>query len=69
MPKKILVALAAALRRTKPPTQFRAGRISQVPTSPTKLEQWKLTVHEIATLCEQFNPQFNRERFLTACGM
>lgn len=58
MTKKHFVALAAALKSVKP-------RI----TTTTDHQQWVLTVNAILNFCQSQNAQFDRERFLAACGV
>jgi hypothetical protein len=51
-------ALAAALRRQQPAPHWDAN----------KHTQWGLDVRAVADVCEQFNPRFNRERFIEECN-
>lgn len=59
MTKQHFIALAAALRSEKPGDNW----------SPNKCVQWELDTLAIASVLASFNPRFNRERFLKACGM
>lgn len=58
MSKKHFIALADALRRTKPipPSEDEYGDGQE--------NQWEQDVEEISAVCRQFNPQFNKERWL-----
>jgi len=38
------------------------------PDHPEALKTWKRITEDIARDCRQFNPRFDRERFLDACG-
>ena len=56
MTKKHFIALAAALRQVKPDRDH----IATV--------QWERTVMAIVAVLEKENGQFDRRRFLAACG-
>ena len=60
MSRKHFVALASALAGSKP---IGVG----VPV-PKLLKQWKRDVEAIASTVSQFNDNFNRSRFLSACN-
>jgi hypothetical protein len=59
MSRKHFRALADALKAEKPGDNWSAN----------KHVQWALDVKAIANTCAQFNSNFKRSRFLTACGM
>jgi hypothetical protein len=59
MSRKHFKALADALKAEKPGDNW----------NPNKRVQWELDVKAIADTCAQFNPNFKRDRFLTACGV
>lgn len=54
MTKKHFIALADAFRSEKPGENW----------DPNKRVQWELDVKAVANVCAQFNPRFNRERWL-----
>ena len=60
MMRKDYVRLADALRSAKPSLD--------VPTI-AKREAWLAAVHVVADVLARDNPRFNRERFLSACGV
>ncbi len=57
MTKKHFEALAAALSERRP-----------VPLAHDR-DQWEVDVLGVADVCAQFNPHFDRARFLKACGV
>ena len=57
MTKKHFDALAAALRHQQP--MFNDAAVAQ----------WECDVDSIAGVCARFNPNFDRARFLAACGV
>jgi hypothetical protein len=59
MSRKHFRALADALKAEKPGDNW----------NPNKRVQWELDVKAIANTCAQFNSNFKRDRFLTACGV
>jgi hypothetical protein len=59
MTKKDYVALAAALKATKPPSN--ADAYAQ--------QQWRDCVQAVFEVCVKDNPDFHRGKFLTACGI
>jgi hypothetical protein len=59
MSRKHFQRLAEALKSEKPAANWCAN----------KHAQWQLDVKAIANVCSSFNPNFKRERFLTACGL
>jgi hypothetical protein len=56
--KKHFKALAEALRAEKPQENW----------DPNKRIQWSLDVRAVADVCQRMNPNFDRDRFNTACG-
>lgn len=62
MSKKHFEALAAALKDNRPVE----GGMSFYQFSE---EQWLDGVGRIADVCARFNPNFDRARFLAACGV
>lgn len=59
MTKKHFEALAAALKAEQPGTNW----------DPNKHVQYRLDVRAVADVCARFNPNFDRARFLKACGV
>jgi hypothetical protein len=59
MSRKHFRALADALKAEKPGDNW----------NPNKRVQWELDVKAIANTCAQFNPNFQRDTFLAACGV
>jgi hypothetical protein len=57
MTKKHFEALAAALKAERPMRQL------------VTFDQWKKDCVVIANTCQDFNPNFDRARFLAACGV
>jgi hypothetical protein len=57
MSRKHFIALAEALKHEKPSKNWNAN----------KMAQWKLDVKAIADVCCEFNNNFDRSRFLSAC--
>ena len=60
MTKKDYIKLAQALKDSRP--DF-SPNLRQV-----KIEVWRNTVEHLAQTLQFDNPQFNRDRFLHACG-
>ena len=60
MSKKHFEALAAALRASQPNSDDHGGSL---------LTQWQLDVDVVTEACARFNPNFDRARFLAACGV
>jgi len=58
MTRKHFEALAAALKDRKP-----------MGTIPYTTDQWELDCEGMASVCARFNPNFDRARFLKACGV
>lgn len=54
MSKRHFIALADALRAEKPGTNWNSN----------KMVQWELDVKAIADVCQRFNSNFKRQRFL-----
>lgn len=59
MTRKHFRELAATLKANMPSPVFEV----------TKTVQWRADVSAIANACSLFNPQFDRAKFLDACGM
>lgn len=57
MSKKHFEALAAALKAMQPHL------------TEELIYQWELDCDAVADVCARFNPNFDRARFLTACGV
>lgn len=62
MTKKHFDALAAALRAQKPEDTFDENRLLLI-------IQWRADAKVVADVCARFNPNFDRARFLAACGV
>jgi len=56
MTRKHFEALAAALQTTKP-------------SMGVCWNQWRADVDHLTDVCARFNPNFDRARFLKACGV
>lgn len=65
MTKKHFVALAAALKSSAP---LDKGALND-DTDCALIRQWRDDCRAVASVCAQFNPNFNRAKFLKACGM
>jgi hypothetical protein len=59
MSKKHFETIAAALANSKPFFGSPSNR---------RYEQWQRDVLAMADVCSEFNNNFNRSRFLSACG-
>jgi len=57
MTKKHFEALAAAFKAGKPQVKNQAQ------------DQWHFDALMVTEVCARFNPNFDRTRFLTACGV
>ena len=57
MTRKHFEALAAALRN------------SHIEGDPSYIDQWIVDCQAVAEICARFNPNFDRARFLAACGV
>ena len=62
MTRKHFQAIADSLRDAKPP------HMGDPAVYKVKLEQWGRTCERMADTMRGFNPNFDRERFLSACG-
>ena len=64
MSKKHFEALAAALKAQRPDSDncFQENRAAF-------LMQWQADTKATADVCARFNPNFDRKRFLQACGV
>lgn len=51
-------AIAAALRESRPASNW----------EPAKMSQWKSTVNSFVVICRSSNSRFNADRFLAACN-
>lgn len=60
MTKKYFVALARELAARRP---------CEPRTSRLDVDQWTIDVLAVSDVCERFNQKFDREKFLTACGV
>lgn len=62
MTKKHFVALAAVLKSQRPHGMDANTLFGSLP-------QWNSDVQAMANFCQSQNAQFDRERFLAACGV
>jgi len=62
MTKKHFEALAAALKESETPDSQESEK------AWVSHNQWKQDCWAVARVCQQFNNNFDRERFLDACG-
>ena len=63
MTKKSFVALASELKYRKP------SKVAKPQGYSARLEAWQSVVDGTAEVCARFNRDFDRGRFLTACGV
>lgn len=63
MSRKHYVAIAKAMAYVKPSQQARPQGFKQ------RTEAWATTVVALVEVFEKDNPNFDRARFLTACGI
>jgi hypothetical protein len=63
MTKKHFIALAAALMETRP------GFVGYRKDCSDRMKVWFKDIDTVADVCARFNPNFDRERFLAACGV
>lgn len=68
MERRHFEALAGALRSVKPDRGNKYAPRSVQSAGGAAHAQWLVTIGAVATACAQFNPAFQRERFLRACG-
>lgn len=70
MTKMHFEGLAIALKHAKPENNQPKGFKDKLDTAihDTLVMQWKTDCEFIAEACKSFNPAFNKERFLKACG-
>ena len=66
MTRKHFKALADALKNSHPAQS--PGYVHGSPESARDCRVWAGTVENVAYACRSFNPNFDRARFLTACG-
>ena len=66
MSKKHFVALATALRGSEPKND---GGVFTAKEQTARFIQWQIDVENITSVCARFNPNFDRARFLKACGV
>lgn len=64
MQRRHFELIAEAMKRSKPP---RLGMIAD--EQHIARAQWETCVSELATQCKLANSNFNRDRFLRACGV
>lgn len=63
MTQKHFIALADALRQTRP--RFHEENMKRGPNAATMVDdQWRRDVAYIADVCEASNPRFNRQHWL-----
>ena len=68
MSKKHFNALAAALRQTR--DALNRDHQGDSPDHARDVHRaWRMTCRDVANVCAQTNPRFDRARFLAACGM
>ena len=63
MTRQHFVAIAAVLLSEKPP------RVAGDRWSDGARDEWSTIVLNMASMCAKQNPRFDRDRFLSACGM
>jgi len=68
MTQKHLIALAAALRSTRPTRSDGAEPLHRQRLQ-LRFAQWEQDVVSIANACDESNPRFKRGVFYTACGI
>ena len=68
MSKKHFEAIAAALANAKPHIESSNSADLEFEYNNAWLHQWQRDVLAIADVCCSFNNNFNRSRFLSACG-
>ena len=66
MTRKHFEALAAALRWAEPRND---GGVFSDREHADRVTQWKKDALSVAEVCARFNPNFDRARFLAACGV
>ncbi len=69
MSKKHFEALAARLHACKPGGENKYASTKAKHVAQGRMEQWRDMVRAVASVCGTFNGSFDRQRFLTACGM
>jgi hypothetical protein len=70
MTKKHFEALAAALKATSPDRHDEeCTRVNDRMARAECVCQWQQDVDALADVCARFNPNFDRARFLAACGV
>lgn len=67
MTKKHFECLARKLKALKPFEANESAGHDLFVTRLAYMEQWKCTVESMADFCQEFNPAFDRHRFLAAC--
>jgi hypothetical protein len=68
MTKKHFEALAAAMQMGKPMIHGERGETGWT-LETGRLQQWERDVFALGDVCARFNPNFDRARFLAACGV
>lgn len=65
MSKKDYVAIAERLKSVEPGfvSLHEGGAMTE------RKHGWRLAVHAVADACQRDNPRFDRQRFLSACGV
>jgi len=68
MTRKHFAAIAAALKATKP-ENLPIDAFNRSAFEAGTWDAWSATVFSVTDTVAQFNPNFDRDRFLTACGL
>lgn len=69
MEKRHFEAIAKTMRAIRPDRGNQYATRSVRVKGGAKYEQWTYTCRELARTLAQFNPRFNSDRFLAACGL
>ncbi len=69
MSRKDFVALAARLKAMRPAGENTHASQKAKNVAAGRLDQWREMVKGMADFCQSQSERFDRERFLTACGL
>lgn len=69
MSRKHFTDLASRLLSCKPHGENKHATARAKHIATGKMDQWREMVKEMASFCASQNSQFDRQRFLTACGL